>query len=225
MLLQRIENLENELARQKNEDSPTSKTYASMAMNGTKTQQTSPTTKPRPKPQPQPPVNQKVVHKIHLKPSAVEPSTKLKPFEMAELKQKLEKSIPGSELNFAVDRMRPAAKGGLVMEFRTHQEKKNAIESLTKPSSQLGLVVKDIKIVPRIIIKGIPSYIKKEEIVPLIQEDNSNIHEMINSKKETLVVVTCLPNRHSPSQLVILEASPKLNTELISAVWECGDIT
>jgi hypothetical protein len=87
-------------------------------------------------------------HCIHLKPADLTDAGKLGRQELIKLQQKIENAIPATELNFSVDRMRPAARGGLIMEFRSKEEKNKALKTFEAPSTKLGLKINEVKIVP-----------------------------------------------------------------------------
>ena len=73
-------------------------------------------------------------------------------------------------MNFLVDRLRPAAKGGLIMEFCSKDEKNKAFKTLQEPSNKLGLKINEVKYVPRLLLKGLSADIKKEDIISAIKK-------------------------------------------------------
>ena len=155
-------------------------------------------------------------HRIHLKPSDPTDAGKLGRQELVKLQQKIENAIPATELNFSVDRMRPAAKGGLIMEFRSKEEKNKALKTLEVPSAKLGLKMNEVKIVPRLLLKGIPATIKREDILPAIKKLNPVVSDLLAEHVENLKVVTSWNNNDKSTQTVVLEATPRLHKHLVS---------
>ena len=155
-------------------------------------------------------------HRIHLKPSDPTDAGKLGRQELVKLQQKIENAIPATELNFSVDRLRPAAKGGLIMEFRSKEEKNKALKTLEVPSAKLGLKMNEVKIVPRLLLKGIPASIKREDILPAIKKSNPVVSDLLTEPVDNLKVVTSWNNSEKTTQTDLLEATPRLHKHLVS---------
>ena len=210
----RIEELEKTVHFLKNRDIPapsaqvSAKTYATATRSSASLEKT--------KPQTHKSVQVPFAHRIHLKPSDPKIAGKLNRQEFLLLQHQIEKSIPETKLNFSVDRLRPAAKGGLIMEFSSKEEKNKAFKTLEEPSTKLGFKMNDIKIVPRLLLKDIPATLTKEEIITAIKNQNSAVGEMLSNSAENIKVITNWTNQSKITQTVVLEATPQLHKHLKS---------
>ena len=129
-----------------------------------------------------------------------------------EIKQRIRKSLPTSEINFTINSIRVNERDEVIMVLPTKEDQANALSKLTEKESTLGLTVKPAKRkLPRLMIQGIPAYIDPEELVGEILLLNEEIDSIYNGIPEsTFRLITLLNSRNPQYKNAVIETTPMI---------------
>lgn len=103
----------------------------------------------------------------------------------------------------------------LLIEFENNEQKTEILKNL---ESQNTIVTEEpIKLMPHIIIKGISRDIKKEDLINILTNQNSNINFLVNQDSKEVISLKFLKNNFNRNLYnAVLECTPKLFHSIVS---------
>jgi len=137
--------------------------------------------------------------------------------DVSEILQKIEKTIPASDLSFSLTKAVPSKDGSVVIHLPSSGDKSNAIQQINSYSEALGISASNIpKRFPRLIIKNLPKDVEKESVVTEIVNRIKELRDFPSIENETIRPIISLNYKNSNTSSVVIETSPNIRKILLN---------